>query len=249
MADGRRDHGRHVVRAICPAHLERKSAHARRIRRHANPPLFDAPDKPIYRRARDERAYFRVVRHRAEPGRAGLYGSQLRCVTGEPWNRVEGAVSMGSSSNIFRMADTFDWLCDVLSERPQHYTDRDDASLYGLANRSGRSTFECGSRVPSLHGSGPVSFVARGGLSEVWSRAPAGPPPIPATSELQCGRGRAYPSGRFRLPAESKESSRKRVRRSPRLPTAAEPWRPRRSRARAETGPQRWRACSRCSGA
>src|SRR5208282_771933 len=40
------------------------------------------------------------------PGRARLYGSELRCVAGEPWNRVEGAVSMGSSSNIFRMADT-----------------------------------------------------------------------------------------------------------------------------------------------
>src|SRR5208282_2168365 len=103
-----------------------------------------------------------------------LYGSELRCVAGEPWNRVEGAVSMGSSSHIFRMADTFDWLCDVLSERPQHYADRDDASLYGLANRSGRRTFERGSRVPALHESGAVPFVARGGVSEVRNGAQAG---------------------------------------------------------------------------
>src|SRR5208282_1309515 len=175
MADGRRDHGRHVVRTIYPAHLERESKHARRIRRDANPPVFHASDQPIYRRARDDRTYFRVVRRGADPGRARPHGSQLRCVAREPWNRVEGAVSMDSSSHIFWMAHTFDWLCDVLCERPQHYADRGDASLYGLANRSGRSTFERGSRVPPLYGPGPVPFVARRGLSEVFCcRAPAG---------------------------------------------------------------------------
>src|SRR5208283_2070703 len=124
---------------------------ARRIRGHAGAPMVHAPDNPIYRRACYGGTYFRVARHRAEPGRARLYGSQLRRVAGEPWNRVEWAVSMGSSSHLFRMADTFDWLCDVLPERAQYHTDRGDASLDGLANRSGRSTFECGPRVPPLH--------------------------------------------------------------------------------------------------
>ncbi len=42
----------------------------------------------------------------------------------------------------FRLADTFDRLRDVLCERAQYNTDRCDAPFHGLANQSGRTTFD-----------------------------------------------------------------------------------------------------------
>ncbi len=66
----------------------------------------------------------RVVRRDADPDRASLHGPQLRYIARESWNRIEGPIPMGSSSDIFRMAGAFDRLRDVLRESPQHDPDR-----------------------------------------------------------------------------------------------------------------------------
>src|SRR5580658_8922509 len=142
MAGRRCGHGGHVIRAIRSAQRDGESEDDSRIRRHADPPVPHASDRNGRRPARDGWTHLRVVWGGADPGRAGLYGAQLRHFTGESRHRVEGTVSMGSASDIFWMADTFDWLRDVICERTQRRSDRDDASLYGLANRSGRNTIE-----------------------------------------------------------------------------------------------------------
>jgi hypothetical protein len=129
-------------------------------------PCFMRPHNFIHGRAGDDRAGPRVVRRGADAGLARLHGSQLRDIAGEPRYRLERAVSIRSSPRVLRLADTFDWLCDVLCERPQRHLDRRNTSLHGLANRTGRGAFECGSRVSPLHGACPVPVVARGGLIE-----------------------------------------------------------------------------------
>ncbi len=127
VAGGRRGYGSHVLRALCPAQRDRKSAHARRLRRDAIHPMLYAADQPVHRRAFDGRPALRVVRRDADAGRARIHGPQLRHIARESGNCVEGAISMGSAPCIFRMAGAFDWLRDVFCEPAQYYSDRDDS--------------------------------------------------------------------------------------------------------------------------